>query len=81
MLLAFGSYFISDCLWSAFFTSKMQPGYGAPYIAMTRTAWLPFRYLAIDVFSGSATPVFIRHVTIYTYEKIMVKYKIWFEST
>jgi hypothetical protein len=22
LLLAFGSYFISDCLWSAFFTSK-----------------------------------------------------------
>jgi hypothetical protein len=24
MLLAFASYFISDCLWSAFFTSKRQ---------------------------------------------------------
>jgi hypothetical protein len=24
MLLAFASYFISDCLWSTFFTSKRQ---------------------------------------------------------
>jgi hypothetical protein len=24
MLLAFASYFISDCLWSAFFVSKRQ---------------------------------------------------------
>jgi hypothetical protein len=43
MLLAFASYFISDCLWSAFFTSKRQrPSHHVKYYSIEKTILLNY---------------------------------------